>query len=159
MPNRETTDPDEAKTLADIEEYGCHILYVLEEDEHPPFAYSVGIEHNFKAPELVIVGLKPELSQSIINEYCRRVRNGEKFSIGQRASGFLGGGFDCQFGSVHLDQYPEHFGWDIWIYDGPDFRVMQLVYPNTSGIWPWDAEADEWFRKRQPLLDQPPSAT
>jgi hypothetical protein len=35
MPNREAKDAEEAKALADIEEYGCHILYVLEEDEHP----------------------------------------------------------------------------------------------------------------------------
>jgi len=153
MPNREARDADEAKALADIEEYGCHILYVLEEDEHPPFAYSVGIEHNFKVPELVVIGLKPELSQTIINEYCRRVRGGERFSIGERASGFLGGGFDCQFGAVHPAHYPEYFGWDIWFYDGPDFRTMQLIFPTTSGIWPWDPEADEWFRKRQPLLD------
>ena len=153
MPNREARDADEAKALADIEEYGCHILYVLEEDEHPPFAYSVGIEHNFNVPELVVIGLKPELSQTIINEYCRRVRGGERFSIGERASGFLGGGFDCQFGAVHPAHYPEYFGWDIWFYDGPDFRTMQLIFPTTSGIWPWDPEADEWFRKRQPLLD------
>ena len=157
MPSREAKEAEEAKALADIEEYGCHILYVLEEDEHPPFAYSVGIEHNFGVPELVVIGLKPELSMTIINEYCRRVRSGERFSVGERASGFLGGGFDCQFGAVHPDHYPEHFGWDIWFYDGPDFRIMQLIFPTTSGVWPWDAEADEWVRKRQPLLDQPPS--
>ncbi|MER9443834.1 DUF4262 domain-containing protein [Mesorhizobium sp. M0340] len=158
MPNRQAKDPDEAKTLADIEEYGCHILYVLEEGEHPPFSYSVGIEHNFNAPELVVVGLKPELSQSVINQYCRRVCNGEIFRIGRRSSGFIGG-FDCQFGSVHVEHYPEHFGWDIWFYDGLGFRVMQLIYPTTEGIWPWDTEASEWFRKRQPLLDTPPASS
>ncbi|MBN9222222.1 MAG: DUF4262 domain-containing protein [Mesorhizobium sp.] len=157
MPNREAKDGEEAKALADIEEYGCHILCVLAEEELPPFAYSVGIEHSCNAPEMVIVGLKPGLSQSIINEYCRRVRNGEQFSVGQRVSGFLGGGFDCVIGAVHPDHYLEHFGWDIWFYDGSDFRVIQLVYPTTSGIWPWDADAGEWFRKRQTLLDQPPS--
>ncbi|RWE77141.1 DUF4262 domain-containing protein [Mesorhizobium sp.] len=155
MPNREAKDAEEAKALADIDEYGCHILYVLEEDENPPFAYSVGIEHNFGVPELAVIGLKPELSMTIINEYCRRVRGGERFRIGERASGFLGGGFDCQFGAVHPDHYPEYFGWDIWFYDGPDFRIMELIFPTTSGVWPWDAEADEWVRKRQPLLDQP----
>ncbi|TPI23419.1 DUF4262 domain-containing protein [Mesorhizobium sp. B4-1-1] len=156
MPSREAKDAEEAKALADIEEYGCHILYVLEEDEHPPFAYSVGIEHNFGVPELVVIGHKPDLSLTIINEYCRRVRGGERFSVGARASGFLGGGFDCQFGAVHPDHYPEYFGWDIWFYDGPDFRIVQLIFPTTSGIWPWDVEADEWFRERQPLLDTPP---
>ncbi|WP_198028782.1 hypothetical protein [Mesorhizobium sp. WSM3626] len=47
MPNREATDADEAKALADIEAYGC--LYVLEEDGEPPFAYSVGIAGSISA--------------------------------------------------------------------------------------------------------------
>ncbi|MBZ9673996.1 DUF4262 domain-containing protein [Mesorhizobium sp. ES1-3] len=49
MPNREATDADEAKALAYIEAYGCHILYVLEEDDEPPFAYSVGIAETISA--------------------------------------------------------------------------------------------------------------
>ncbi|TGQ17282.1 MULTISPECIES: DUF4262 domain-containing protein [unclassified Mesorhizobium] len=153
MPNRKAKDAEEAKALADIEEYGCHILYVLEEDEHPPFAIRSG-------SSTILASLNWSSSgssrSSRCNEYCRRVRDGERFRVGERASGFLGGGFDCQFGAVHPDHYPEYFGWDIWFYDGPDFRIMQLIFPTTSGVWPWDAEADEWFRKRQPLLDAPP---
>ncbi|MGX7873254.1 DUF4262 domain-containing protein [Mesorhizobium sp. ORM6] len=84
----------------------------MEEDDNPTFSYSVGIEYNFKAPELVVIGLKPEISQSIINGYCRRVRSGEIFEPGQRASGFVKG-FDCQFGTAHVGHYREHFGWDI----------------------------------------------
>ncbi|MEI9423340.1 hypothetical protein O7A70_19405 [Mesorhizobium sp. Cs1299R1N1] len=49
MPSREATDADEAKALADIEAYGCHIRYVLEEDGEPPFASSVGIEETISA--------------------------------------------------------------------------------------------------------------
>jgi hypothetical protein len=156
MPSRESTDPDETRTLADIEAYGCHILYVLEEGDHPPFGYSVGIEHNFRAPELVVIGLKPEVSQSLINEYCRRVRSGEVFQPGQRSSDFIKG-FECQFGAVHIEHYREHFGWDIWFYDGLDFRVIQLIYPTVDGIWPWQAGAGDWFRARQPLLEAAPA--
>ncbi|TIR44638.1 MAG: DUF4262 domain-containing protein, partial [Mesorhizobium sp.] len=64
-----------------------------------------------------------------------------------------------QFGAVHPAHYPEYFGWGIWFYDGPVFRIMQLIFPTTSGVWPWDAEAGEWFCKRQPSLDQPPLPT
>lgn len=156
MPSRKATDPGEAKALADIEAYGCHILHVLEEGADPPFTYSVGIEHNFKAPELIVIGLKPEISQFIINEYCSRVRSGEVFQPGQRSSGFIEG-FDCQFGAVHIDHYREHFGWDLWFYDGLDFGVLQLMYPTVDGIWPWQAQASDWFRAWQPLLDTAPS--
>ena len=157
MPSREAKDSAEAQALADIEAYGCHILHVLEEGDDPPFSYSVGIEHNFKAPELIVIGLKRELSQFIINEYCRRVRSGEVFKPGERSSGFIEG-FECQFGGVHIAHYPEHFGWDIWFYDDWNFRVMQLIYPTVQGIWPWDTYASDWFRARQPLLDTAPSS-
>ncbi|RUX71406.1 DUF4262 domain-containing protein, partial [Mesorhizobium sp. M7A.F.Ca.CA.004.08.2.1] len=38
-----------------------------------------------------------------------------------------------------------------------DFRVLQLIYPTVDGIWPWQAEASNWFRAWQPLLDTAPS--
>jgi len=34
-------------------------------------------------------------------------------------------------------------------------EVLQLVYPNTSGVWPWDEAADDWFRSWQPILSHP----
>ncbi|RVC28185.1 DUF4262 domain-containing protein, partial [Mesorhizobium sp. M7A.F.Ca.CA.004.04.2.1] len=61
------------------------------------------------------------------------------------------------FGTVHIEHYREHFGWDLWFYDGLDFRVLQLIYPTVDGIWPWQAEASNWFRAWQPLLDTAPS--
>lgn len=145
-------DPDEEKTLADIAEYGCHVLHVLAENDLPPFTYTVGIERASSAPEIVVIGLKQPIAHSVVNEYNRRVRSGERFSPGQVVSGFIGG-FDCQFREVHRSHYREYFGWDIWLYGGTEFRMLQLVYPTTAGVWPWDQEASEWFVAWQPLLD------
>lgn len=43
-------DQYEEKALKDIEEYGCHILHVMEEDEYPRFTYSIGIQKNTGQP-------------------------------------------------------------------------------------------------------------
>jgi hypothetical protein len=148
------TDPGEQKAIADVEQYRCHVIHVLEEGDLPPFAYSVGIEKTSQAAELVVIGLKQPLAHYIINEYNRRVREGEHFEAGQPVSGFLEG-FDCQLRSVDRSHYPGYFGRDLWFYKGNGFRVLQLVYPTVEGIWPWEAEANDWFRRRQPLLDVP----
>jgi len=29
---------------------------------------------------------------------------------------------------------------------------VQLVYPTTTGVWPWNKSASEWFVKNQPML-------
>lgn len=89
-------EPGELKALADIEQYGCHIMHVLAEGTLPPFSYSVGIQRSSGAPELIVIGLKRPLAHFILNEYNRRVQSGERFATGQLASGFVDG-FECQF--------------------------------------------------------------
>lgn len=148
----------EQKTLDDIAKYGCHVIYVLPEAELPPFAYSVGIQQSFRAPELVVIGLKQPISHAIVNNYTSRIKDGERFHSGQRVSGFVAG-FECEFRSVDRSHYREYFGWDIWLYAGHDFDVLQLVCPDTAGNWPWATEASEWFRNWQPILDRPIAAT
>lgn len=149
-------DPDEEKALADIEKYGCHIIHVMAEGEAAPFSYSIGIWRSTGAPELVEVGLKPPIAQFAINEYNRRVRSGERFEDGQFAGGFLEG-FDCLFREVDRAHYRDYLGWARWLYRGNDFPTLQLVYPTTSGVWPWQPEASEWFRRWQTLLVPPPN--
>lgn len=144
-------DECERKALADIEAYGCHVINVFEEDEMPPFTYSVGIGKSCGAPEIIVIGLKRELAHSIVNDYNRRAKSGERFVDGQMTSGFLVG-FDCLFREVEQKNYHEYMGWNIWLYSGLSFKVLQLIYPSTSGIWPWDTEASAWLRARQPLL-------
>jgi hypothetical protein len=126
----------------------------MEDGDLPPFAYSVGIQKTSQVAELIIIGLKRPLAHFVINEYNRRVRGGERFEAGQAASGFLQG-FDGQLRPVHPSHYREYLGWDLWLYNGPEFRVLQFVYPTVEGVWPWEPSASEWLRARQPLLDTP----
>lgn len=145
-------DPREQKTLADIERYGCHVVLVREEGDHPPFAYSVGIQRTTSAPEVVVLGLAQELAHWLVNETHRRQAAGERFAEGAEQQGFLGGDFPVRFHRVARTHYREHFGWNRWLYGGDDFEVLQLVYPSTQGVWPCDPAAPPAFRARQPLL-------
>lgn len=145
-------DEAEKKCLDDIEKHGCHVIHVLAEDDLPPFSYSVGIERSIGCPEIIIIGLRQELAHFMINEYCARTRAGEGFHAGQRAQGFLDD-FDCEFRPVSPVHYEEYVGWDIWLYRGAKFRLLQLVYPSTKGIWPWDEGSDAAFQAWQPVLE------
>lgn len=147
-------DAAERKALQDIEKYGCHIIHVMAEGKLPPFSYTVGMQRSSQAPDLLVIGLKQPVAHFVLNEYNGRVRAGERFQDGQLSSGFLEG-FDCCFREVDRVHYREYFGWDIWLYGGETFDVLQLVYPNTSGVWPWEIQADEWFTSWQPILATP----
>ena len=145
------------KTLENIKEFGCSILHILEEGTLPPFSYSVGITKTSGAPEVAVVGLKQSIAHFMINEYHRRVRAGERFISGKRYSGFIEG-FEIQAQKVSPSFYDEYFGRGLWFYNGANFDVLQLIYPNTSGIWPWEADANEGFKLRQPILSMEPVA-
>jgi hypothetical protein len=146
-------DAAEKKAIEDIEKYGCHVLHVLEDNEGPPFSYSIGIQKTSGVPEVLVIGLKQPIAQFIVNEYNTRVRAGERFEQGNRYDGFLEG-FQVQFEMVPLDQFENYFGWNIWLYGGKNFEVLQIIYPNTSGTWPWEPDVSEWFRERQPILSE-----
>jgi len=141
----------EKKAVADIEAYGCHVIDVLEDEKGPPFCCSVGMQKTSGVPEVIVIGLKQPIAHFVVNEYNRRVRNGERFESGHRYDEFLEG-FRVQFEFVGTDRFDEYLGWDKWLYGGKSFEAMQIIYPTTDGIWPWDERASEWFRERQPIL-------
>ena len=62
-------DERDQKVLNDIEEYGCHVLNVLEGDGEPSFTYSIGINKRQNKPDILILGLKSKLAHSIANNY------------------------------------------------------------------------------------------
>jgi hypothetical protein len=114
----------------------------------------VGIQRSTGAPEIIVIGLKQPLSHFIVNEYNSGVRAGERFNPGQRVDGFIEG-FECEFRAVHPSRHGNYMGWNMWLYGTTAFNALQLVYPTTSGVWPWDPAADEWLRVHQPMLERP----
>jgi hypothetical protein len=148
-------DAGEQKALADIDQYGCHVIHVAAEGELPPFSYSVGIQRSSGRPEVVVIGLKQHIAHFIVNEYNKRVQDGEIFNPGEEYSGLLEA-FNVLVERVERSFYKDYFGWDLWLYDGSDFEVVQLVYPTTDGAWPWQESASAWFRTWQPLLTTSP---
>lgn len=146
-------EDSDQKALDNIEEYGCHILNIMECEEYPNFSYSIGIEKTRTQPELIVVGLKHTLAQSIINDYCERLKSGETFEPGKLYSGFIEG-FDVCFIEVDPKHYDETFCYAQWLYEGNGFRGLQMIYPTVNGVWPWDSEASESYLWWQRILNK-----
>ncbi len=132
-------DVQEQKALDNIEKYGCHIFQVMEEEELPPFSYSIGLATTYEKPDLCVIGLKEPMAKFVINEYALMLRDGVDIGLGNMYSGFLEGFVVC-FERVAGKHYREYFGWSIWYYKERNFEMLQLIYPTTSGLYPWDAE-------------------
>jgi Domain of unknown function (DUF4262) len=145
----------EEKCLADVERHGLHVIKVHGDAEWPEFTYSVGLYRTFGLPEVIIVGLRAELAHWILNELAARARAGERFQAGDMLDGLLEG-FLVTFRPVSPEHVAAHFGWALWFYDHELFPTLQLVFPSTAGVWPWDPDASEFLRTQQPLLETAP---
>jgi hypothetical protein len=146
----------EKKILDDIEKYGCHVTSVVDPSGNSPtFSYSVGIQKTCKAPEVIVVGLNSDLGHVIVNDYRDRVRKGEVFASGTLYSGFLDN-FSVYVEPVDPAHREEYMLSDVWLYGSSDFKAVQIIYPTTSGVWPWDSNASDWFKSHQPLLGRCP---
>ena len=147
-----SAEDGEAKALADIAEYGLHVISVMADGESPPFTYSLGIEQTLGMPELIVMGLKSNVAHAAINECYRQMKADPSIGPGSRLDGLLGGDFECLLGEVTPEQAKQHMCWASWLYKGSGFRALQIIFPSTAGVFPWEPEASDWFRNFQPLL-------
>ena len=74
----------DAQMRADIATYGWHVVKVLEDDEGPAFAFTIGLWQRFQHPELIVFGLPLETMHQMLNGAGAAVRAGRPYAAGQR---------------------------------------------------------------------------
>src|ERR1700761_5220874 len=137
--------------IRNVREHGCHIVGVG--DGNPSFAYSIGLYLNYRHPELIIFGMRPDYAQSIINDVRDRAAAGHKFSDGDISDDFLENGYKIAFWDVPLMAYPDYLGTALWFYwaSGP-FPCLQIIWQDPNRRFPWEAECVPGVKADQPLL-------
>ena len=99
-------DLDDEKLLADVKEYGWHVVKILEKDETPGWAFSVGLYKNLTHPEIVVFGLNHEVAHFLIDAVGDLVRAGNRFAVDGLYSDLIDT-YSCTFKPVN----------PVWYYD------------------------------------------
>ena len=142
----------DAKLLGTLEQWGWFVTKVGASDSEPAFAYSLGLYENFKHPEIIIFGLELEMMHRLVNDAGRRIRQGLGYKEGQRYDDLLKG-YQCEFRKVNPNRHDGLLNYAIWYYKGSPFPVLQLVWPDQTGLFPWEDGFNERFRKKQLRLE------
>lgn len=149
-------DEPERRAIEDVTKFGIHILQVFNEDLSTPcFSYTVGLWHTHRHPEVILFGLKDDLCRSVLNDLNREIGKGRSFAAGSSAEQVLEG-FRVYFETVPSEQYREYLGWNRWFYGGDEFEAVQMIWPNTLGVFPWQKEASPYLRWIEPILTNIP---
>jgi hypothetical protein len=148
-------DEYDHKLLRDIETLGWHVVPVVGDESGPQFSFSVGLYCSFGHPEIMIMGLAPQVAHELINTIAVRIVGGEVFVPAERIDDLVES-FPCIFIPISIDHYQDNLGYGIWYYGSlkQPFPALQLVWPDKQGLFPWDAGYDVRFNKLQRLLDR-----
>ena len=141
-------DQVDAEITAQIRGVGWYITYVgggqcsrpgcdSEPDDRPPFAYTIGF-FGLNHPELLMVGIPPDVASEVLGTLGRRIRAGESLMPGSLIT------FDDWPHRVIPEEVPNPGEIVLWandFYQRPpehSVPVLQLTYDDDSGRFPWD---------------------
>ena len=135
-------DPFIAKTDELIERFGHSCVTVAGDSPDEVFAYTAGLSEA-GWPELLVIGLGPQTSMTILNEVVAKLRSEER----RPAHGMIV--TEALNVPVHLRSVPAHLVLDYFKVSLnranrkgiPDAQVegIQIVWPDEAGKFPWDA--------------------
>jgi len=114
----------------------------------PDFTYTIGMWHNFGAPELVMFAANP----AMLNTVRDKVREGMVIHPHKRYSG-LAKGLDTVFAEIQKPDQIFVFTRLFYAkYGSPadrKFPRMQLVWPDEFNVFPWEDGFNDHFRPAQ----------
>jgi hypothetical protein len=145
-----------------IDQHGWTVMGVFADPEAQPpvpsFAYTIGLTENCQHPELVIMGLPPEVAQSILAGACERIKQGTLTCQDSASDDRVVEGYSVMFRTVHPNHLPDYLRAARAI-EGDDVRAVQIIWPDPAGTFPWQTGADPDYAGHQMLLfDATPTA-
>lgn len=153
---REPADETDVKMLADVREYGWHVVGIPDDDEGPGFAFTVGVYLRTLQPEILMMGVPIEPAHRVLNAIAEHLMTGEVIVPEERYTGFVDGR-EVIFRPIHQSQFHEYLGCANWFYRplGSAFPAFQCIWPDLQGRFPHEDDFDIRFGDRQIDLSQP----
>ncbi|MFI6316979.1 DUF4262 domain-containing protein [Nonomuraea sp. NPDC050556] len=133
---------------------GWGVNDVFGDDSAPGWAYTVGLWHTFRHPEVVIFGLNDDLRWSCLEGIGEQVRDGRGVADGESREGMLKG-VSVLIRAMHPSWRISLFGTRGSVYSfyegTPLPPFLQMVWPDTKGNLPWDDDVDPEMDEQQPF--------
>lgn len=155
-PHRIGTDLGEQKVLADINEYGWHVMNVIEDDTNPPWSFTIGLHETWGQPELIIIGRSRATAYGMLNNLVTEIEANRPLDLNNREP-YLILGTCCHFLKVNPRYYADYVAFARWYYRGKHFPLYQIVWPSNEGKYPWSNSAPKSFKEWQPVLGKVPN--
>ena len=146
----EPLDAGDLAVLAEVAEFGWHVVRPPK-GSHPAVAHTVGLFRNCDHPELCVIGQPPGGAQGLLDRLAADVFDGVHLEPGDVRE-------DVRLGrrlalvAVSPRQHADLVPLAVWYHGGARFPILQVVWPDAVGRFPWERWSEPGLRGDQPLL-------
>jgi Domain of unknown function (DUF4262) len=134
--------PGSLTALEHVPKYGWSVIGVPATDEDiPGWAYTIGLWHTLRSPEVVVFGLPVTLGHRCLNALGESVRVGPALEADQRRDDVLED-YPVLIRPVHPSWYRSFLGQALDFYQQPPLPFMQLVLPDEERRFPGEEGFD-----------------
>ncbi|WP_030166371.1 DUF4262 domain-containing protein [Spirillospora albida] len=154
--DRDRLDTFQLRTIVHIAQYGWSIVLRPADITGPGWAYTIGLWHSHRSPELSMFGGDVYEMEESLNRLGRQAAEGRVPADGERRD-------DIVRGQAAAFRVPDRrwsavfFGGALAFYRTSAPPFLQAVRPDPTGLFPWQPGTDLPFRHSQPWLWLAPS--
>ena len=130
--------------------HGWSVLMIPDDHRGPGWAYTVGLWHTHRMPELAMFGLRSEMSHTCLNDLGNKVGRGVPVAADQVRYDVIER-FPVHLKLIDHRWYEAFFDRALAFYRGP-VPFLQVVWPDPQGRFHWDRDSDERIHRAQPQL-------
>ncbi|MEH3038457.1 MAG: DUF4262 domain-containing protein [Sphingomonas paucimobilis] len=146
-------DDPERRFVGNVRDHGWAATHVFADHEGPGFTFSTGFWVKTGQPELILFGMKQDITHDILWDLYRDAAAGKALPIAA-ANDQAFANLPAYAFPVAKRFYPDYLGWGRWFYAGDDFPCLHVVWPDRAGVFPWEAGFDPHFVGLQPDLTE-----
>ncbi|WP_018656690.1 DUF4262 domain-containing protein [Actinomadura flavalba] len=155
--DRDRMDTFLLRTIVHISQYGWSVVLVPADERGPGWAFTIGLWHGHRAPELAMFGADLYEMEETLNTLGRAAAEGRPPADGERRPG-LHRGRPVAFRQVETRWYEALFRGATAFYRRPPLPFLQVVWPDEDELFPWQPGTTLEFRHTQPWLWLSPRA-
>jgi hypothetical protein len=148
----EPLDACDLAVLADVAQQGFHVVR-SPAGAAPPLAHTVGLFRGFDHAELCVLGEPPGGAAALVERLAAKVLGGARLEPGRLVSAGQAGWLVALV-EVSPRQHAELMPLAVWYHGGARFPVVQAVWPDRAGRFPWERWATRDLRADQPVLSE-----
>jgi hypothetical protein len=150
-PGDEPTWDNRDRRIADnVREHGWHVAGVYG-GHTEDWAYSVGLWHTLRSPEVCMTGLRAQTAMHLVNAIADQIRGGIGLKLDEPRLDVIKG-YAVTIRPVHRSWYLSMFGAGLDFMQTPPWPMTQAFWPDKNGLFPWEDGVENSCRTSQPLL-------